>query len=510
MSGGITVAADGTYALQKLKGALPRRDAARIDPVPLCVDLDGTLLRTDLLAEGLVGLLATGRLHHAVAAYAAGGRAALKIRVADLTAIDPSILPYNRDFLDYLADQAASGRRLVLATAADSSVAHAIADYLGVFDEVLASDGVRNLKGAAKARALTERFGEGGFDYAGNDASDLEVWRHARRIVVVNAPARVRGAAQELGTVAAVFDDRPSKPHAILRAMRPHQWAKNILVFVPMVTAHALTEGAAWAGSIAMFLAFCLAASGIYVFNDLSDLAADRRHPRKRNRPFASGDLPVRDGIALGAGLMAGGLVLAYLCGGLGVLLVYIVASTAYSFVLKEKPLVDIFMLAGLYTIRIIGGGVASGHSVSLWLLAFSGFLFLSLALIKRVEEMSSVARSDGARSAGRRGYFPGDVHVLQSFGCSATFASAVVLALFVGSATASASYRAPEMLWAIVPLILFWQCRLWLATARGHMHDDPLVYASRDWVSWLVGACVLAVLLAAASGTPSIAAFIG
>jgi 4-hydroxybenzoate polyprenyltransferase/phosphoserine phosphatase len=504
------MAADGTHALQKLRAALPGRDAARPDPVPLCVDLDGTLLRTDMLAEGLVGLLASGRLHHAVAAYASGGRAGLKLRVAELTEVDPAILPYNQPLLDYLAEQAASGRRLILATAADSAVANAIADYLGVFDEVLSSNAGRNLKGAAKATALAERFGDHGFDYAGNDANDLEVWRHARQIIVVNAPDRVREAAQGLGTVAAVFDDRVAKPRAILRAMRPHQWAKNLLVFVPMVTAHALGEGAAWAGSIAMFLAFCLAASGIYIFNDLSDLAADRRHPRKRNRPFASGDLPVLDGIGLGAVLLAGGLVLAFLCGGLGVLAIYVIASTSYSFALKERPLVDIFMLAGLYTIRIIGGGVAAGHTASLWLLAFSGFLFLSLALIKRVEEMSSVARSGGTRTAGRRGYQPGDVPILQNFGCSSAFASAVVLALFVGSATASANYRSPEMLWGIVPLILFWQCRLWLATVRGHMHDDPLVYASRDRVSWMVGACALAILLAAASGMPSIASYVG
>ena len=378
-----------------------------------------------------------------------------------------------------------------------------MAEHLGLFDEVIASDGSHNLKGEAKARALIERFGLQGFAYVGNDAPDLPVWKAARSAVVVNAPRAIREQVMRTMVVEASFETRPSLLRAAVRAMRPHQWAKNVLVFVPLVMAHAITDVTGWRNALGMFLAFCATASGIYLVNDLSDLAADRQHPRKRQRPLASGALPLPVGAALACVLLAAGFGLSHLIGASGVILVYAVASISYSLVLKELPLVDVFMLAGLYTVRVLGGGIASGHRASLWLLAFSGFLFLGLALIKRTEEMAAVARSDGGRTAARRGYFPGDVAMLQNLGCAATFASGVVLALFVGSDAASQRYVSPDLLWGIVPLMLFWQCRLWLSTTRGHMHDDPIVYATRDWVSWIVAGSILALVAAATIGVP-------
>lgn len=464
---------------------------------PLCVDLDGTLIFSDMLVEGLLGGLAHPRQ---LPRMLAGSRAALKRRVAEAAPVDPRTLPYNKAFLTFLRGQKAAGRYLVLATAADAQVAQAIAEHLDLFDEVIASDGQRNLKGQAKAAALIERFGEKGFAYAGNDRSDLPVWKAARSIIIVNASRSTREQARIGAEVEAEFEGRPAPLRSMVKAMRPHQWAKNVLVFVPMVTAHALGEATAWVGTLSIFAAFCATASGIYILNDLSDLAADRRHPRKRLRPFASGALSPAIGLAMAAVLLSFGIGLSAATGTLAIIAIYAIASVAYSVALKEFPLVDIFMLAGLYTVRVLGGGVASGHTASLWLLAFSGFLFLSLALVKRVEEMTAVARSGGSRTAARRGYFPGDIPILQTFGCASAFASAVVLALFVGSTAASAQYGSPELLWGIVPLILFWQCRLWLSTVRGHMHDDPIVYAARDWVSWIVAGCVFALILAANS----------
>lgn len=471
--------------------------------VPLCVDLDGTLIQTDLLVEGLVAVMTNRRLFCRLPSLLAGSRAGLKRQVAALADLEVSLLPYNRTLLAYLREQKSAGRMLVLATAADERVARAVADYLDLFDAVIASGGEHNLKGEAKARALVARFGEQGFSYVGNDAADLPVWRVARSAVVVNAPPAVRAQVDGDMTVDAHFDSRPPLWRAAFRAMRPHQWAKNVLVFVPLIMAHAVTEAAVWAAALAMFLAFCATASGIYLVNDLSDLAADRQHPRKRNRPLASGALPLASGAVLACMLLVVGLGLSAMIGASMIIVLYAVASISYSLVLKEMPLVDVFMLAGLYTIRVLGGGLATGHKASLWLVAFSGFLFLGLALIKRTEELAAVARSSGSRSAARRGYFPDDIGILQTLGCAATFASGVVLALFVGSDAASSNYVSPELLWGIVPLIVFWQCRLWLSTSRGHMHDDPIVYATRDWVSWIVAGSILALVAAATIGVP-------
>jgi 4-hydroxybenzoate polyprenyltransferase len=462
--------------------------------------LDGTLVRTDTLMEGVLSVLGGPGLARLPQLLVAN-RATFKRKVAELGPIDPALLPYNEDVLAYLREQKATGRMLVLVTAADSRIAQGVADHLGLFDEVISSDGARNLKGAAKAEALVSRFGREGFAYIGNDRHDLPVWRVARSIGIVNAPPSVARAARKGTAVEIELNNSPSLLRAAIKAMRPHQWSKNLLLFVPMIMAHAVTDPAAWANALIMLVAFCASASSIYITNDLVDLEADRRHPRKRKRPLASGALPIPLGTVLAAVLFALGLLAAGAVGGLGIIVVYVVASTSYSFWLKKKPLVDVFMLAGLYTIRVLGGGIATGHPASVWLLGFSGFLFLSLALVKRSEEMMAVAQSGGGRSAARRGYRPEDVPILQMFGCASTFASSVVLALFVGSTAASANYRSPELLWGIVPLILFWQCRLWLSTARGWMHDDPIVFAMRDWVSWLVAVCVLAVLAAAAYG---------
>jgi 4-hydroxybenzoate polyprenyltransferase/phosphoserine phosphatase len=471
--------------------------------VPLCVDLDGTLIHTDLLAEGAFAVLTNRRLFSRSWQMLATSRAGLKRNVAALAPLDVSLLPYNRPLLAYLREQKASGRKLVLATAADQRVAQAVADDLDIFDEVIASDGEHNLKGEAKARALVARFGLQGFSYVGNDSCDIPVWRAAHSAVVVNASRAVSKDVNRSMVVDAQFDDRSSRFRAALAAMRPHQWAKNVLVFVPLIMAHAVTDIGAWRDALCMFVAFCATASGIYLVNDLADLAADRQHPRKRRRPFASGALPLMTGAGLACVLLALGFGVSTLIGASNVIIIYAIASISYSLALKEFPLVDVFMLAGLYTIRVFGGGVATGHWASLWLLAFCGFLFLGLALIKRTEEMAAVARSGGDRVAARRGYFPNDVPILQSFGCASTFASGVVLSLFVGSDAASTQYSMPGLLWGIVPLILFWQCRLWLSTARGHMHDDPIVYATRDWVSWIVAACIFAVVTAASVGAP-------
>ncbi|WP_270936645.1 UbiA family prenyltransferase [Falsiroseomonas oryzae] len=468
--------------------------AANRDVLPVVVDLDGTLLRIDSLHEAaLDAVLADWRVALRLPGWLAEGKARMKAELARRWRFDPATLPYSPAVLAWLRRQRAAGRRLVLCTATHRDVAEPIARHLGLFDEVIATEGDNNLRGPAKAEALVRRFGRGGFVYLGNDATDHPVWDAAAEAVVVNAPAGVLREAQARHNVVAVLEDRRDVARAALRAMRPYQWVKNGLCLIPPVAAGNFWGVEAWAGAFAIALAFCLTASAIYLLNDISDLAADRAHARKSRRPFASGDLPVAVGLALAPALLLGGMLLGWASGALLPLLVYCAVSLAYNLGLKEQPLVDVFVLSGLYTIRLFGGGEASGHPVSLWLLGFSSFVFLSLAFVKRVSELQRL-RDAGAGRGGRalrRGYMVEDIGLLQGCGLSASFASAIVLALYVQSETAARAYANAAVLWGAVPLLLFWQCRLWMSTTRGYMHDDPIVYAARDWVSWAVFGCL-------------------
>lgn len=465
--------------------------------LPLCVDLDGTLVRTDTLVEGLIALAGGLRFATLFGAFA-GGKAALKARVAAAAPPDPALLPYNEALLDYLRAQRAAGRRIVLATAANEAVAQAVAAHLGLFDEVIASSATRNLKGAAKAMALAERFGRGGFAYAGDARADLRVWESAGAAVLVEVPGAV--AARVRVPVERRIATRPALAPTLLRAMRPHQWVKNLLVFVPILTSHALLNGPSWWGGLLAFAAFSAAASGIYLLNDLLDLAADRAHPAKRRRPFAAGTAPLGWGVGLGGALLALAAAVGWHAGILLIVAIYGTSSMAYSLKLKRLPLVDVFMLAGLFTIRIFGGGEATGHSLSLWLLAFASFLFLSLALVKRVAELRESSQRS-ARAVAGRGYGPDDLAMLQLFGVAAAFSATLVLALYVQNEAATGRFAAPGLLWGIVPLVLLWNCRIWLATSRGYMHHDPILYAARDRVTWAISLAVVAVMLAARAG---------
>jgi 4-hydroxybenzoate polyprenyltransferase len=462
-------------------------------PLPLCVDLDGTLVRSDTLVDSLAAGVRNWRIWWALLGIF-GGRAALKRRIAELEPVEAASLPYNAELLEYLRGEKARGRMLVLATAADRRTADAVAAHLEFFDSVIASDGVRNLRGQHKANALVERFGEKGFVYAGNDRSDLHIWGSAGGAVIVSASPSLVARAGRLTDVERHIKPDGSRLRAMLRALRPHQWVKNLLVLVPLATAHALRDASAWISAGWIFAAFCATASAIYIVNDLSDLRADRLHIRKRNRPFASGVLSPALGLTMTlALLLAGGTFATRSGAGIWVAL-YAATSLSYSLFFKEFPLVDIFVLAGLYTLRLFAGGEATGHLVSLWLLAFSSFFFLSLALVKRVSEMMTKSRGRAAR----RGYEAADVPILQAMGVASAFTAIVILALFVQDEAVSRLYASPVLLWLIVPLMLFWLCRIWLSTARGYMHDDPIVYAAKDWVSWLVSLAIFGALAAA------------
>jgi 4-hydroxybenzoate polyprenyltransferase len=471
--------------------------------VPLCVDLDGTLLHIDTLQESaFAAAFDDWRVLFRLPGWLVEGKAKLKAELAKRWRFDPATLPYNADLLQYMRAQHEGGRHLVLCTAADRSIAEQVAEYLGLFDEVIASDGETNLRGGSKAEALRRRFGAGGFAYAGNDAADFPVWDSASEAVVVNARGSVLRAARSRYHIAATFDDRSSSVQALLRAMRPYQWVKNLLCFVPTIAAGDLSAHG-WLGALTIAAAFSFVASGLYILNDISDLAADRAHPRKSRRPFASGSAPIAAGLTLVPTMLLAGAFLGALTNGWPALVVYLAVSLAYNFWFKEKPLIDVFTLAGLYTLRLFGGSLAGGYGMSLWLLAFSSFMFLSLAVIKRVSELRRLRSSASASKAPRRGYTTEDIAILEMLGVAASFASGVVLSLYVQSDTASSHhYGNPTVLWGSIPLLLFWQCRLWLSTSRGRMHDDPILFAVRDRVSWAVFA-FLALLVVVARMPP-------
>ncbi len=481
--------------------------------VPLYVDLDGCLLRTDTLWESFAAALRANPVAGLFALLALSrGRAALKRRLAEIGKVDVASMPRNERFVGWLRAQRARGRRLVLATAADvalaAQAAQAVETSVGarddaLFDAVLASDGRRNLKGPHKLAAIREHAGDSPFDYCGNGPEDVAIFAHARGAIVVGASPRVLAAARRESTVLEVFDARtpwPARLRSWLRAMRPHQWLKNLLVLVPLLASFRVGELSALFAATLALVSFSLAASSGYLLNDLLDLAADRRHPRKRARPFAAGELSVRSGFAVAALLFVLAIAIAFAVGNTFVawVLAYLAMTGAYSGFAKGIALLDVAALAGLYTVRVLAGGAAIGVEVSFWLLAFSLFLFFSLALVKRCAEIVAQLARDEATGAGRD-YRVGDLAVLQALGIGASFAALVVLALYMQTPEVTERYASPQLLWLMLVGLLILLGRIWLSTARGEMHDDPLVYAIENRASrWIVGA--LLVLFAAAA----------
>jgi 4-hydroxybenzoate polyprenyltransferase/phosphoserine phosphatase len=476
--------------------------------VPLVVDLDGTLLRTDLLHESAVRAVvcAPRAALSAVPDLIRGDRAALKRRLAVAAPVDAEALPFRDEVLAYLREEKARGRRLVLATAADEQFARPVAEKAGLFDELLASDGRRNLGGETKRAELVARFGEKGFDYVADRRADLPVFRSARKAVLVGPGVRLRSEVEEAGTpVAALLPDEGPKGRTLLSAIRVRQWIKNLLVFVPLVTAHVFTPAAFGAAALA-FVALSLLASAVYLLNDLADLPADRRHPSKRTRPIATGRLPIRTAVALVPALLAGAAAVTFTLppGARLLLLAYLGATTLYTLLLKRKVLVDVFTLAFLYTLRVLLGGAATGVLVSPWLLAFSVFFFLSLAFVKRASELVSV-RERGLGSAAGRDWRAVDGSTVPVLGAASGYLSAVVLAIYIHSDVTKRLYAHPGWLWLLVPILLYWVSRLWVLVGRGEMDDDPVLFAARDAVTWGLAAATAAALLLAALGPTGI-----
>ncbi|GGA67535.1 membrane protein [Edaphobacter acidisoli] len=480
----------------------------------LLVDLDGTLVKSDTLHDATLALAR----HHPEAlvklpGWLVQGKAALKRQVASTVQLDTEYLPYNRELLRFLEQEQATGRPIYLATAADAAIARRVAEHLGLFAGVLASDGAVNLSGGNKLAAFREQFGDN-FSYIGNARADLPILRACKEPMVANPTAGLRAGLKSAGIVPVrTFTERASPLKAWPKAIRMHQWAKNLLIFLPLLLAHEHAKGLVLAALLA-FLSFGLCASATYIVNDLLDLDADRIHPRKRRRPFAAGDISALSGMVVIVLFLAGSLALALMVPqvverfspGLALalpdrflfwLVAYAVTTLAYSLRLKRMVIVDVIVLSGLYTIRILAGSAATGVAVSTWLAGFSIFFFLSLAFVKRFAELEGLRERGGAMARGR-GYQVADLEQLRSFGSASGYVSVAVLTLYISNLDAAQLYRHSHRLWLLVPMLLWWISRLWLVASRGMLNEDPVVYAITERKSLLMGLVVVAIVISA------------
>ena len=467
-------------------------------PIPLCVDLDGTLLQTDTLLESFLILLKERPLaFFQIPLWLLHGRARLKQELANRVTLGVDSLPWNTELLEFLRKEQQSGRRLILVTGSNQRIGRAVAEHIGLFEEVAASDGKVNLSGRRKARMLVDRFGKGGFDYAGNEHVDLAVWAEARRAIVVNHSAGFARRVEALCELEMVIKPPKSGPGVWLRALRFHQWAKNLLIFVPLLGAHQWHNFSKLGAAMLAFFVFSICASSVYLLNDLFDLEADRRHARKRHRPFDSGRLTLRAGM-IGAPLLLLASVLPALLLPPAFVMTfagYYLLTLLYSLRFKQLEILDVLTLAALYSIRVVAGGHAAQVAVSDWLLVFSLFFFLSLAFVKRFTELQLVLRGNNDRVPGR-GYRVGDLELVGAMGVASGYLAVLVLAIYITNPVVTQLYANPAALWFACPVLLYWISRVWLLAHRGLLHDDPIVFALKDKLSWLI--CLILFIIGA------------
>jgi len=478
-----------------MQADLDRTESTELTGV-LCVDLDGTLIASDMLWESL--LLATKQcpwILFLLPLWILRGKAFLKRRLAERAVLRPEFLPYREDVVNYLRDQHAAGRTLVLATASDELLAQPIASYLGLFERVLASDGATNLKGSTKAEQLVVEFGDKQFAYAGDSNSDVAVWQHASSAVVIGNSTFVSKVSR-LAPLEKVFPVSPFNPLNLVKALRLHHWSKNLLLVLPVFLAHEFEVPVLLKVALGLVL-FGLAASSIYVINDLLDLPSDRAHSWKKLRPFASGAVPIPYGLVAFVLLLTGSLLTMWkLLGTVSVLatLVYCILSLTYSFLLKRIVLVDVFVLTSFYSLRLLIGAAMARVPLSNWFLAFSSFFFFSLALAKRYSELVHDEALVHKNNSGR-GYQVEDRQLLGTMGVASAFSAIIILSLYTQSSAVARLYPRPSLLMLICPIVLYWTSRVWLRASRGQLQEDPVTMAFRDRVSYLAGLCALLVV---------------
>jgi 4-hydroxybenzoate polyprenyltransferase/phosphoserine phosphatase len=466
---------------------------------PLCVDLDGTLIATDSLWESILLLL---REHFWVSFllpwWLTKGKAYFKNKIAQYVTLDAATLPYRENVLAFLQQEKQQGRTIILATAAHKTIAQAVASHLKLFDGIIASDVDINMKGTTKRDALKQRFGT--YDYIGDSKADLPIFQAAEHAFLV-APSQTQGV-QNLSwkgvAIQKIFSVPKLTGRVWLKALRPHQWVKNTLIFLPLILSHEFLEPTKLVEALVAFIAFSLVASSGYIINDLLDLAADRAHPTKKHRPFASGVLPIHYGLPLFVILVSLSTFISMWwlsIGFTGMVFLYLLITITYSFVFKQKMIVDVLVLAGLFTHRILAGGIAVTVSVSSWLLAFSMFFFMSLAFLKRYIELLQLTDKKMIK---RRGYQMGDIEMVASVGPTSGYLAILVFALYINSETVATLYQSSYLLWLVCPLLLYWITRVWFLAHRQQLQDDPVLFALKDSTSWFVIACISLFMLLA------------
>jgi 4-hydroxybenzoate polyprenyltransferase len=474
---------------------------ARVSSPVLCVDLDGTLIRGNALWECVLVLLKTRpAILLLLPFWLLKGRAYLKQQIASRVTLDPARLPYREQVLELIQEEKNNARRIALVTAADRRIAETIAGYIGLFDEVHASDGQLNLKGPNKAAFLARHFSATGFEYVGDSAADVEVWRKSRGAYVVGTQLRADQAASVAELKGAILEPSISfkaRCSTWINAVRGHHWAKNVLLFLPLALSHNLTIAPILRTLLGAAL-YGLCASGLYILNDLLDLHSDREHPWKKQRPFAAGDISIPEGL-----IAASALLLSSFCLGLFLnlqfglaLFGYAALTMIYSLYLKKIALLDVFVLSSFYSFRILAGALISDTPLSQWFLAFSMFFFLSLAMAKRYSEL--VHASDLVKDGNSgRGYRTNDRELLLSLGVASSFSAVVIFSLYVHSQDVLVLYSSPDFLFMLCPILLYWLSRNWLMAHRGELKEDPVTLAIRDRVSYGVAlACALVIVL--------------
>ncbi len=479
---------------------LTQTDSEATASNPLCVDLDGTLVKSDTLVDSLLVMARNSPLLLLrLPGQLLRGKAAFKAFVTTHVELDVAHLPYNRKLLQFLQEQHAGGREVYLTTGADLRLAERVAGHLAIFDGVLGSDGATNLTGSRKLTSLQSQFGETGFSYIGNGSADLPLLSHAAEPMVANPSSGLRSQMRKLGIAPThVFEERTNPLRAFVKALRTHQWAKNLLIFLPPLLAHSRSISTLGKAFLAFFC-FCCTASATYIVNDLLDIEADRRSAKKRRRPFASGDLAPATGVIASLMLLCAAFAVAQLLPShfLLWLLFYVASTLLYSMYLKRIALLDVLVLSGLYTLRLLAGGAATGTKISHWLAGFAIFLFLSLAMVKRFAELGN-ARLSGVQLKNGRGYLMTDLEQLRSFGTASAFAAVVVFANYISSQDVVKLYHRAQYLWLIVPLMILWLCRVWLLATRGELDEDPVAFALTDAASLAIGGAVFVIVLLA------------
>ncbi|RTL61501.1 MAG: UbiA family prenyltransferase [Pseudonocardiaceae bacterium] len=472
--------------------------------LPIVVDLDHTYLKVDSLYELFAASLFSKPAQTLRSLFQlTRGIAAFKCRLVEIAKLDSASLPVHRELISYLEEQSARGRDIHLATAAHISIASNIASEQKLFKSIYGTNPDVNLKGAAKARQLLEAFPDG-FVYAGDSTADIPVWQAARAAIVVSPNRKLANHLQASGIhIEQAFIETSPSLSSWWRAFRPHQWTKNLLIFVPLILGAPDVTLTGLITTFIFMLLLCGVASLTYVVNDIADVAADRKHWSKRRRPFASGSIPIRDGlIAASFGLpilLLIGLLISPLAA--ACLISYTVITLGYSFGWKRIPLFDTFLIALLFTIRVLMGTITASLITSVWLMVFSMFFFFSMALAKRHTEILRAAEH-GLDHIDGRGYRADDAVLTLVMGLSSSMAAIVLVVFYMVEEvfTRRMIYAEPLWLWVTPMAIFLFVCRIWILSHRGRMTDDPVAFALRDRVCLALGACVVAAIALAIS----------